>query len=432
MRFIGLTVRNPKAARRWLLGPAIGPRVAGCLSGMISILILCVLTVSAGCTDPDARDLPPSSAKDSAGIEVIDIRGSGSEGDGVWRLTPDPLLTIGVVAGEPEYEFSYVVGAFRLAPDTIVVLDDDAGELRFYDGLGNHIRTVGGRGEGPGEFEWATDISTFAGGVQLKASNKRIRFSSSGDLISDDSFRWTPLQQYLCPLTFLGDEVFLCDFVEGGIVLDDGSQAPQYRLLHTVWGGQRFDTLGLFTGLATAFHRGNDGRLQAVSDPFERQDHVALGGSPPVVVTLRRDLYELTIMTTEGQPLRIVRRHEAEEAPGDEVIDSLYQRAASGLFEVARADVERLFPRRRAVVGGWELAVDRVGNIWVGVEKERVDTTGRRYDMYEVFRTDGSLLGSVAVPAGARLADVGEDYVLLVTRNELDVPFLALYGLVKD
>ena len=310
----------------------------------------------------------------------MDIRGSGSEGDGVWRLTPDPLVTIGVVAGEPEYEFSYVVGALRLAPDTIVVLDDDAGELRFYDGLGNHIRT----------------------------------------------------QQYWCPLGLHGDEVFLCDFVAGGIVLDDGSQAPQYRLLHTVWEGQRFDTLGLFTGLSTAFHLGNDGRLQAVSDPFERQDLVALGGSPPVVVTLRRDLYELTIMTTEGQPLRMVRRHEAEEAPRDEVIDSLYRRAASGLFEVAPADVERLFPRRHAVVGGWELAVDRAGNIWVGVERGWVDSTGRDYEMYEVFRTDGSLNGSVAVPAGARLADVGEDYVLLVTRNELDVPFLALYGLVKD
>ena len=81
---------------------------------------------------------------------------------------------------------------------------------------------------------------------------------------------------------------------------------------------------------------------------------------------------------------------------------------------------------------GWELAVDRAGNIWVGVERGWVDSTGRDYDMYEVFRTDGSLNGSVAVPAGARLADVGEDYVLLVTRNELDVPFLALYGLVKD
>ena len=313
----------------------------------------------------------------------MDIRGSGSEGDGVWRLTPDPLVTIGVVAGEPEYEFSYVVGALRLAPDTIVVLDDDAGELRFYDGLGNHIRTVGGRGEGPGEFEWATDISTFAGGVQVKASNKRIRFSLSGNLISDESCRWTALQQYWCPLGLHGDEVFLCEFVEGGMVLDDGSQAPQYRLLHTVWEGQRFDTLGLFTGLATAFHKGNDGRLQAVSDPFERQDLVTLGGSPPVVVTLRRDLYELTIMTTEGRPLRIVRRHEAEEAPRDEVIDSLYQRAASGLFEVAPADIERLFPRRHAVVGGWELAVDRAGNIWVGVERGWVDSTGRDYDMYE-------------------------------------------------
>lgn len=398
----------------------------------LAVLILGALSVSGGCADADSPDHLPFSAEDSAGIEVTDVQGPGPEGDGVWRLTPDPVVRIGVVAGEPEYEFSHVVDALRLAPDTIVVLDDDAGELRFFDGLGSHIRTVGGRGEGPGEFEWATDMSMFAGGVQLKASQKRIRFSSSGDLVSDESFLWTPLQQYSCPLALHGDEVFLCDFVQGGVVLDDGGQAPQYRLLHTVWEGQRFDTLGLFTGPATAFHQGSDGRLHAVSDPFARQDLVALGGSPPVVATLRRDLYELTIMTTEGEPLRIVRRHRAEEAARDEVVDSLYRRAADPLSAVTPADVERLFPRRHARVGRWELAVDRVGNIWVGVGRERVDTTGHDYDMYEVFQTDGSLHGSVAVPAGARLADVGEDYVLLVTRSEVDVPFVELYGLLKE
>lgn len=365
------------------------------------------------------------------GIEVIEVRGSGAQGNVGWRLTPDPIVEIGVVAGEPEYEFSDVVGALRLAPDTIVVLDDHAGELRFYDGMGNHIRTVGGRGEGPGEFEWATDISTFLGGVQLKASNKRIRFSSSGMLISDESFGWSALQQYWCPLALYGDEVFLCDFVEGGVVLDNGSQAPQYHLLRTEWEGQRFDTLGLFTGLATAFHQGNDGRLQAVSDPFGRQDLVALGGSPPVVVTLQRDRYEFTIMTPAGERLRVVRRHEGDEASTDEVVDALYRRVAADLVEITPTDVERLFPRPHTRVGLRQLAVDRVGNIWVGVGRGSVSTMGRGDDMYEIFETDGSFITTVAVPGGARLADIGKDYVLLVTSSELDVPFVELYGLVK-
>lgn len=60
------------------------------------------------------------------------------------------------------------------------------------------------------------------------------------------------------------------------------------------------------------------------------------------------------------------------------------------------------------------------------------DSADSSYDMHDVFRADGSLLGQVGVPGGARLMDVGDDYVLLSNSNELGVPFVELYGLVKD
>ena len=61
-----------------------------------------------------------------------------------------------------------------------------------------------------------------------------------------------------------------------------------------------------------------------------------------------------------------------------------------------------------------------------------VDVADPAHDTYEVFLADGRLHGEVTVPAGARLMDVGDDYVLLVRSAELDVPFVELYGLVKD
>ena len=54
------------------------------------------------------------------------------------------------------------------------------------------------------------------------------------------------------------------------------------------------------------------------------------------------------------------------------------------------------------------------------------------HDTYEVFLADGRLIGEVAVPAGARLMDVGDDYVQLVRSSEFDVPFVELYGLMKN
>lgn len=59
------------------------------------------------------------------------------------------------------------------------------------------------------------------------------------------------------------------------------------------------------------------------------------------------------------------------------------------------------------------------------------DTSGAEHDAYEVFLADGRLQGEVTVPAGARLMDVGDDYVLLVRSDELDVPFVELYVLIK-
>ena len=78
---------------------------------------------------------------------------------------------------------------------------------------------MGGPGEGPGELTSAGHLSPFAGGVQLEGGAKRIRFSASGDLIADERFDWTPLQQFLCPFTFFGEDVFLCEYIPGGTPL---------------------------------------------------------------------------------------------------------------------------------------------------------------------------------------------------------------------
>lgn len=99
------------------------------------VLLFVAIVAEAGCADAGGiGGDQPFSAKDSAGVNVVDVWGPSPEPGGGWRLAPQPTVTIGVIAGQSEFEFSYVVGALRLAADTIVVLDDEAGELRFFDG----------------------------------------------------------------------------------------------------------------------------------------------------------------------------------------------------------------------------------------------------------------------------------------------------------
>ena len=383
----------------------------------------------AACADTAPQEGEPFTVQDSAGIEVVDVWEPLSDGGDGWRLTEQPLVTIGEAgAGEPESQFSWIVGALRLAPDTIVVLDDESLELRHFNAQGDHLVTVGGPGEGPGELTSAGHLSRFAGGVQLKGGDKQIRFSSTGDLISDERFDWTPLQQFICPFTFFGEDVFLCDFSPRAIELGDGILVPRFRLFRTDWEGERPDTLGLFTGAGAKSYRTADGRFWTVVDPFARQDLIAVGGSPPTVAVLSADRYELTLMTTAGEVVRVVRRHGAGE-PTAEAFASLYARATALAPGLTPPELEDLFPAPEAFPAGHSLLVDRSGNIWLG--RLPVDMADAPHDTYEVFLADGRLHGEVAVPAGARLMDVGDDYVLLVRSSEFDVPFVEVYGLIK-
>ena len=94
-----------------------------------------------GCADDASRESGAFTVQDSAGIEVIDVWKPLATGGAGWRLSERPLLRIGAaVTGKPEFQFSWIVGALRVAPDTIVVLDDESLELRFFDGGGAHAR----------------------------------------------------------------------------------------------------------------------------------------------------------------------------------------------------------------------------------------------------------------------------------------------------
>ena len=76
----------------------------------------------------------------------------------VWTIDPEPLVSIGEVSGSEEYLFQSVRTA-RLLPDgRVAVADAGPGVVRVYDASGSHVVTMGGQGEGPGEFAFLRGI----------------------------------------------------------------------------------------------------------------------------------------------------------------------------------------------------------------------------------------------------------------------------------
>lgn len=103
---------------------------------------------------PDGTDgTPPAVAvRDSAGIEIVESTAPIWAGGTPWSVGAEPEVSIGVVDGPAEYQLSAVSSAVRLPDGRILVAEGGSGELRYYGADGEHLRSVGREGEGPGEF----------------------------------------------------------------------------------------------------------------------------------------------------------------------------------------------------------------------------------------------------------------------------------------
>lgn len=76
-----------------------------------------------------------------------------------------------------------------------------------------------------------------------------------------------------------------------------------------------------------------------------------------------------------------------------------------------------------------EMSVDRPGHLWVERIPAHADPDAPTE--WDVFEPEGRFLGTVELPPGLQLFEIGEDYVVGLRRDELDLEYLLLLPLVK-
>jgi hypothetical protein len=112
-------------------------------------------------------DLPPKpegpEVTDSSGIQIVLSRSPAWGPEEGWTVSDDPLVQIGVREGDPDYQFQRIWEARRLSDGRFITADDMAKELRIFDSSGGHLRTIGGDGEGPGEFRAVWLVGVYRG-----------------------------------------------------------------------------------------------------------------------------------------------------------------------------------------------------------------------------------------------------------------------------
>jgi hypothetical protein len=132
----------------------------------------------------------PFAARDSVGTAIVEALSPTLE----WRLSPEPVLQIGVVDGEEAYQFSSIAFAGRLSDGRVVVVDRRSFQIRFFDRAGKYTSTIGRRGAGPAEFRGFADVILTGDSLLVYDANNR-RLSLIGPdatVVAEESVRDHP------------------------------------------------------------------------------------------------------------------------------------------------------------------------------------------------------------------------------------------------
>lgn len=396
----------------------------------ISTVALLVLShLSLGCGP--SRSGGASTISDSAGVQIVVNTSPRWQDDMAWQISEAPVIDIGTVEGDLQYQLYRVYSAVRLSDGRVVIGDDGSSELRFFDGEGRYLLSVGREGEGPGEFRFLLRVwsgendSIFVWDGLL---NRLSVFSQSGAFVrsvrfSVESGRGRP--------NVVGrfDDGSMLTVGSSGILSPD---VPGIVLSGAV-SLSRYHANGTFADAIAELPGGNrwvfaaGGRTTFPYVPFAAQPSWVVGRNRAYLGAGRA--FEIDVRDGTGKLTRIVRVAGQERRVTDAARTQFRE---SLLASVPNANERRRQERFLSEVPFPEmlpayrsLLVDSEGFLWV--EEYRLPNAS--HTTWHIFNPTGEWLGSLHPPNGLRVLQVGRDYVLGWYRDELDVQHVAVYAL---
>jgi hypothetical protein len=134
------------------------PKSVARMSNRLELVAALVVVASCG---GDSTSAVRSVRSDSAGVEVVVHPADVLEHPLRWSINSEPLVVIGVEAGDEHQQFYHIGGVAVLGADRIAVLNAGTSEVRVFDMAGRYLMTVGRRGAGPGEFQYPRLLTAF-------------------------------------------------------------------------------------------------------------------------------------------------------------------------------------------------------------------------------------------------------------------------------
>lgn len=372
---------------------------------------------------------PSFAVSDSAGAEVLITGTPVWETGNPWTIDPTPSLRVGFAGGDPPYLFEDIRGVVLLDDGRIVVADGLSQEIRFFDPSGKHLLTVGGPGQGPGEFRFLHWLDRCGDGLwAFDLGQRRVNiFSLHGEFqetvpVLEPDLDRVPYRTRCGP----DGKMVVAGWGQARSHNPDGS-VVLFQQGAPVWlvdpGTENAVKLGdyISSERVVTMHGGSG------PHPFGRSVVFTLDREQVFIGTSER--LQVEVRNHEGKLVEIFRGPDTPLTITPEFISN-YRSA-----EFRRPDSlirNRLEEHEMAMPPGMpaydEFILDPEGNLWV----ERFLPPWEVGNRWGIFSAEGRFLGHLVMPEGFRMMDVTEDFVIGVREDELEVERIELYRLNRN
>lgn len=417
-------------------------------------LVICALLGTTASCAP-AEGTATATVTDSLGVRIVQNHGDTWDPAAVPRIDESSLVRIGTVDGDPRYQLFRVSGAVRLTSGEVVVAVGGTQEVRWFDADGQWLRSVGGHGSGPGEFQGMRSLMLLPGDsllVEDMLTDRMTLYDGEGSLVRswttgaagspspigrlpDGSFVAISEQSINEPPGLLKFAASLVRYevqspgdTDPAAVADNAATAP--------------DTIGAFAGSEsfTMPCGPNNSGLCNLGQPYGPRAIATVSGES--VFAGNGATYEL-LRFERGRGLTAIIRRDVPPTPlGAKRVEWYHDSLVGDLQEPRRTMVlerQANVPKPATMAAYSRIVADDVDRIWLARPSPMTepagesdgDAAGMLMRPWDVFDVDGQFLGVVAVPRSLRITSIRDGYMVGVALDADGVEYVEVRRLIN-
>ncbi|MGH7468616.1 MAG: 6-bladed beta-propeller [Longimicrobiales bacterium] len=417
------------------------------LTRTLGILVTGVVIVLGASCAPEHPSSDGVTYRDSAGVRVVENHEPLWTKDTRWLVEDNPSVQLGANHTDPAQQLFRVGDVVPLTNRGVAVANLSADQILVFDSLGSFIKTIGQRGDGPGELRRVSGVYRCSNDTLVVGHSRRVStFDAQGKFIRSKALVLNPATGTLSVQGTTPDcfKLLVRMRTEAMAGPWQRGRTPHVLFWETAVDAMR-DTIASFPGREIV-GAVVSGMRQALSLPWGGDAKWATDGSRVYLGFTER----AEIFTFEASTLKQIIRW----LPADRPISGVDH----DLYETRRSRSIRRFPQVQELIPKLEefgtlpaskpvfigIIVDGERNIWLRQYPHdiagrpdlydhdaflREDVPNDPAEVWTVFNSAGRLLGDVRVPGGLVLRSVYGGHIFAVAKDAMGVEQVAVYRL---